>query len=503
MTAVDERFVIEIEQARQSPRRRGPLANSYVAAVGLVIFALVPYLGLTSALTPLQPVLIKSLHFSKQSFQLTTGMANAGYAFGTVVSIQFASHLRQRRMLLVYVTVFVLASVLTAMARTEAMFVIGHVLQGFTTSLMLIAAVPPLVTGWPAARMPLTGAVMNMCIFGAVAAGPVVGGFQAAAPGNWRLLFWIVAGCGGLAWLLSVLTFEDTDPLDRSNPWDWTALLLAGIGAGAAFFGASELATRPFGSLLVLGPLLGGLGALFLLVTNQFFARHPLMPMRQLLSRAKPVAGIVLAMSAGAASVGTVGLVTAVVQTRLTPASSAALFWPELGGAVVSAVLFASIFRSRLMPLLPIAGGVLLAGGIAVVTGIVHGSDALATVGSGLIGLGVGAAVSPALFVAGFSLRSTQLPQVFAMIELLRAVAAFMVAPVLVHLVATVHGGPTQGGTKVGLWVCFGIAGGGTMLAALILAVRGGLQRPDLERWNAGDGPAWDSPRLFDLPRED
>ena len=122
-------------------RFRGPLADSYPAAVALVVCALVPYLALSSALTPLQTVLGKSLPLSPQALQLTTGMSNAAYAFGTVLAVQLAVHLPGRRMLLVYVTLFVIASVLAALAFTPGFFIAGHVLQGLTTSLMLIAAV--------------------------------------------------------------------------------------------------------------------------------------------------------------------------------------------------------------------------------------------------------------------------------------------------------------------------------------------------------------------------
>jgi hypothetical protein len=38
-----------------------------------------------------------------------------------------------------------------------------------------------------------------------------------------------------------------------------------------------------------------------------------------------------------------------------------------------------------------------------VLSGVTKGSDALVLIGSGLVGLGVGASVSPALFIAGFS----------------------------------------------------------------------------------------------------
>ena len=52
------------------------------------------------------------------------------------------------------------------------MFIVGHVLQGLCTSLLLIAAVPPLILGYPAEKLRWTAMIMNMCIFGAVALGP-------------------------------------------------------------------------------------------------------------------------------------------------------------------------------------------------------------------------------------------------------------------------------------------------------------------------------------------
>ena len=97
------------------------------------------------------------------------------------------------------------------------------------------------------------------------------------------------------------------------------------------------------------------------------------------------------------------------------------------------------------MHYLPLAGMILLAAGIAVFRIEVPSSQALTLVGSGLTGLGLGATVAPALFVAGFSLPAANLQRVFAIVELLRAVAAFMVAPIFVHFAATASGGLDAG----------------------------------------------------------
>jgi hypothetical protein len=342
--------------------------------------------------------------------------------------------------------------------------------------------------------MPITAVIMNMCIFGAVALGPVIGGVQAAAS-DWRPLFWIVAGVSALALLFVVLTFEDQEPQDRSAPWDWVAMTLAGVGCAAAFFGASELQTHAFGSAIVLVPLLAGLALLLALVVFEYHVENPLMPVRQAASTF-PVAGIVVAMCAGPASVAVIELAQTALKSE-DPSHVAMLFLPEFGAAAAIAVVFGLLFRTRYIPVLAFGGVLVLSVGAAVLSGVTKGSDALVLVGSGLVGLGVGASVSPALFIAGFSLLSTQLQRVFALVELLRGVAAFMVAPIILHISMTVGSSPATG-IKPAAWVCCGIAAGGGLFAiALVLLGRARLQRPDLEPWDNGDEPAWYSPPLL------
>jgi hypothetical protein len=69
---------------------------------------------------------------------------------------------------------------------------------------------------------------------------------------------------------------------------------------------------------------------------------------------------------------------------------------------------------------------------------VATGSEALVVVGSWATGVGVGASVVPALFTTGFTLPSPELPRVFALIELLRGVAAFLAGPLLLHMSETV-----------------------------------------------------------------
>jgi hypothetical protein len=140
---------------------------------------------------------------------------------------------------------------------------------------------------------------------------------------------------------------------------------------------------------------------------------------------------------------------------------------------------------------------ILLAAGIAVFRIEVPSSQVLTLLGSGLTGLGLGATVAPALFVAGFSLPAGNLQRVFAIVELMRAVAAFMIAPIFVYFASTASGG-LDAGTSVALWVGLGLALGGGAIGAGIYALSGARpQRPNLELFLGQKDPAWYSPPLL------
>jgi MFS family permease len=475
--------------------RQGPLAGRYPATAAMVMFALIPYLALSAALNPLTPIITKQLHMSLQTLSLGSGLGNAAYAVGTVLAVQFAQHRPQRRMLVIYAVLLVIGSVLTAAAQNSGMFIAGHVIQGLCTSLLLIAAVPPLALGYPPDKLRDTAVIMNMCIFGAVALGPFIGGVQAAA-NAWRPLFWIVAAISGVALLLALLTFEDAPPANPDSPRGISVIGLAAVGCVAAFFGASELTSHSFLDAETILPLLGGLATIIALVIYQYRSTRPLLLVRTIVTSSIPVAGIVVALFAAAASVSATALTAGVLVGHYSPVHIGLLYLPEVGGAVVTAIALGLVITRRSLHYLPLVGMILLAAGIAVFRIEVPSSQALTLVGSGLTGLGLGATVAPALFVAGFSLPSANLQRVFAIVELFRAVAAFMVAPIFVHLATA--GGNLDAGTGTALWIGLGIAVGGAALGVAIYAFSGARpQAPDFDRFLAGTSPAWYSPPLL------
>ena len=479
---------------------RGPFAGRYPAVATMVMFALIPYLALSAALDPLTGIIAKQLHMSLQTMSLSSGLGNAAYAVGTVLSVQFAQHLPQRRMLLGYAVMLVIGSVLAAAAQDAAMFIVGHMIQGLCTSLLLIAAVPPLAIGYPKDKLRDTAVIMNMCIFGAVALGPFIGGLQANS-NAWRPLFWVVAGISAAALVLVLLTYEDAPPANLDAPRDLRAIALAAVGCFAAFIGASELEGHRFLALGSIVPLLGGLAVIIALVTYQFRAKRPLLTVKVMLTSSIPVAGIGVALFAAAASVSATALTAQVLAERYSPIHIGLLYLPELGGAVLTSFILGRVISRKAIHYLPAVGMVALAAGIAVFRIEVPSSQVLALIGSALTGFGLGATVAPALFVAGFSLPSANLQRVFAIVELMRAVAAFMIAPIFIHYALTV-GGSLNAGTASALWIGIALAVVGLLFGVTIYWLSGARpQSPDLDGFLAGTIPAWHSPPLLEAVR--
>jgi MFS family permease len=214
------------------------------------------------------------------------------------------------------------------------------------------------------------------------------------------------------------------------------------------------------------------------------------------------VAALILALFAAAASVSATDLTASLLAPRYSPLHLGLLFLPELAGAVGTAFALGAVMKTRGMHYLPLVGMAFLAAGIAVFRIELPPSQALTLLGAGLTGIGLGASVAPALFVAGFSLPSNNLQRVFAIVELMRAVAAFMIAPLFAHFAATV-GGDAVAGTGIALWIGFGLAVAGGVVPVLLYALgRARPQTPKLERFINMEGPAWYSPPLLAGVRE-
>ena len=483
------------------PAASSPLSDSYPTKVAMVLLALCPYIVVTTAATLFGQSVMKDLHTSRTALEMASGLANAGYAFGAVLAALLAKKVPLRSALLCYEALFVAGSVLVAVAPDLTAFTVGRVAQGTATGLMLVAALPPLVTGFGAGKLPLTAAVVDIGLFGATTVGPLVGGIV-GAHASWRLLFWVLAGLGVVALVVEAASVAHTDPLQPDAPLDLTGVGLALAATSLPFIGASMLASEPLVSWYVLPFLTVGLAALVVLITVEYRREGAVTPVRQL-SHTFPVTGILVAMFTGAAAVSLLELCEELVVKGMHtgPLLAGELFWPQVLGVALAATAFGIVFRSRHITTLIVAGTlVLIAGSLGLALDSHSTGHTTILLVAAAVGFGAGATVSPGLFLAALSIPSKQIGPAFALVELLRSTAAFLLGPILLH-VSLAQGSKRPAldhGVSVAGWTVFGVLVGGLIVSMALWRSAGARSHaPELEKWVEDGEEALDSPPVL------
>lgn len=478
------------------PLGRVPLAGNYPAAVALALLALCPFIVLTTASALFQQELLRALGTSMFGLQLAAGLSNATYAFGAVAAADLTQRIPRRKLFLSCEGLFVAGSLLAALAPGVITFAAGRVIQGLATGMLLVAALPPLVTNHGADKLPTTAAVVNLGLFGMVTLGPLVGGLVGSY-GGWRLLFVAVAVLGGLGMTMGFLAFEGNVPPAPGAGFDWQAAPLAAVATVLPFFAVSWLSRSSFTSPGFLVPLVAGLLALGALIVSQYRKRRALMPLG-MISNTLPVTGIGTAMVAGAAFTALLEL-TVVYLLEVAgrpPVVAGALLGTQLLGIAAAAWLFKRVLPTRWIPVLAFSGLATVAAGAALLLALPYtASAAVVAVAGLLLGFGAGAGVAPGLFMAGLSAPSTKLGPTFALVELLRSEAAFLLAPVLLH-VAVLSSSLAAGlNLTIGITLALTVVSGPVLVLMLLL---GGARphAPDLEGWLSGETTAFHSPRV-------
>lgn len=480
---------------------RRPLEGSYWTTLALVVLALAPNIVVTTAYFLLLPQQLKALHTTATALEIVEGLSNAGYAFGALLGGDLIQRFRQRTLFVGCEAAFVAGSLLAATSGGLVAYGSGRALQGLATGLLLVIAVPPLVQRFPASRMPVTTATIDIAFFGAVCVGPLIAGAVAHA-GAWR---WFTGGLGGLGLIglaLGVLALPDQKPPNRGMRFDATAVGLALLATVLPFLAVSKLrsAATSFVSPLFLALLVAGLAALVALLLTQYHRDEPLSPVRPL-SSTLPTIGTLAATIGGGVFLTLVALAEqSLTQIDLrTPLATGLQFWPQVLGVAIGAALLGRLVRTRFLPHLTLAGMLFLIAGAALLLTIRRGASDVFLLGlAGTLGLGAGMSVSPGLWIAGMSLPAKLVGRTFALVELIRSVGDYLMGPVLLKTAAVTGKESPQHGLRTAIAATLVVAVAGTLLGCVLWLAGGARARePDLEGWLEGDESALDSPPPF------
>lgn len=414
-----------------------PLAGQYWPTVLFVLLALCPDLFLSTGMTVARQSVSGSLHAPLSAIALGETFSNAGWAFGAVLASDLAQRFSGWKLNVFYEAVFIVGSILGAAAPTAAFLVAGRILQGTATGMLLVSALPPIIRGFPVEKLGITAGVTDLGLFGAVTAGPVIGGYVATT-GTWRWFFAAMGVLAVLGLLLAVLVVKRQGGFNPGFPFDAPAIVLAAAGAGLTFYGVGNLgagSSVSWTAPIVWIPTALGILVVVALIVYQYRHENALMPVKPI-ATTYPLIGIIAGVLGGAAYTSLLELMLLYLrQARgYHPLSFSLILWPGIAAALAAAYVFGKFLNTRYVLLLPLLGvGSLIASAwLLTTTTLATGSGELLWI-AGIVGVGAGLTVSPALFMAALSVKPLLVGRAFALVELLRLAGAFAIVPAFTY----------------------------------------------------------------------
>jgi EmrB/QacA subfamily drug resistance transporter len=459
------------------PRRWWILIAVTVAQLMVVLDATVVNIALPSAQ--------RSLQFSTADRQwIVTAYA---LAFGGLLLLggRLADLFGRRRILIVGIVGFALASAVGGAATGFVMLATARAVQGAFGALLAPAALSQLTTTFddPAERGKAFG------IYGAIAgAGGAVGLILGGALTqylDWRWCMYINDVIGVVALVLT-LVFVPRSESEPGVQIDWPGVLTVGAGLVAIVYGFSEADTRSWSSPITIILLVAGVVLIGTFLAIERRSAHPLLPLSVLANRNRSAANLVILVS-GVGMFGVFLFLTYYVQLTLgfSPLMSGIAFLPML--AIL--VLVSAVGTARILPRfgprgMVTVGMALAAGGLAIFAqlgvGSTYGSlvvPGLLVTGAGL-GLVFGAAMSVATADTGANDAgvASALPNIGQQVggavgtALLNTLAASAAAAYLAtHGVSkAAQGAAAVHGDDVAFWVGAGIFAAGAVIAGLL-----------------------------------
>ncbi len=277
--------------------------------------------------------------------------------------------LGRRRMFVLGVVWFTVASVLCAFAPTAGVLIGSRALQGIGGALLTPGSLAILEAVFrPEDRAAAVGSWSGLGGI-ATAIGPVVGGvLVGVAPWGWRLVFLINLPIAAAAVVLAGRFVPETRDDEASGRLDVPGAVLAAVGLALTVYALTEGPQRHWPVALI-GCLVAGIAVLAAFLVVEARSRNPMMPLALFRSRQFTAANLVTFVVYAALS-GTLFLIPVQLQrvSGFTPVAAGSALLPV---TLVMLLMSARMGRvaTRIGPRVPMTiGPVIAGGGLALLT---------------------------------------------------------------------------------------------------------------------------------------
>ena len=416
----------------------GP-GGRWVALVFIALAQLMVVLDATIVNIAL-PTAQRALDFSNDDRQWV--VTSYALAFGSLLLLggRLSDFFGRRRMFVIGVTGFALASALGGAAQDFTMLLIARALQGVFAAALAPAALSLLAVTFTEPRE----RAKAFSIFGAIAGGGGAVGLLAGGLlteyASWRWCLYVNIVIGAVALVGAAVVLRSGPPATRPR-LDLPGALTAVLGVVGIVYGLANSESHGWGSALTWAPLAAGVVVLALFFLVESRVAHPLLPLRVVRDRNRGGAYLTI----GIVGIGLFGVflfLTYYLTTTLgySPVRTGAAFLPMMGAIIVSATLVGTFLVARVgpRPLVPV-GALLGAAGMWWFTRLELDSSYATGVLPALlvIGVGLGLTFAPVQNAAVTGVDPQDVGVASAMINTVQQVGGAIGTAVLSYVAAT------------------------------------------------------------------
>lgn len=317
-----------------------------------------------------------------------------GYLVSLAVFIPASGWLGDRfgtkRIFLLALAIFTIASALCGLSGSFGQLVIFRVLQGAGGGLLTPVGMAMLYRTFPPEQRVQASRILMFATILGPASGPVLGGLLIEKL-SWHWVFYVNLPIGIAAFLFGLFFLhEHREP--APGRFDLPGFLLAGAGFSLVMYALSEGPSHGWLSPRIIGCGLAGLLVLAAFVTVELRTREPMVRLRLLTNRLFRTT-LLVSLCASAGFIGTLFLVPLFLQEArgAAPLSSGLTTFPEALGVVCSTQIVARLYP-RIGPRRLMAGGLIGVATMITLLGTINLSSNPWLIRLLMFGVGVGMA---------------------------------------------------------------------------------------------------------------
>jgi EmrB/QacA subfamily drug resistance transporter len=218
-----------------------------------------------------------SVSFATMSWTLSA--YTIALAAALVPAGRMADRFGRRRVFLVGLVAFTLASVLCAFAPTAGLLVTFRVVQALGAAALVPSSLAVVLSVFPAPKVPIAVAVWGAVAALAAAVGPTAGALLVQA-WDWRAVFLANVPVGVLALVLALRLVPESRESDRARFPDAAGILLLAGALTLVALGIVQGNQWEWDSARTIGVLVAGLAVLGLFVRRTLAVPHPALDLR-------------------------------------------------------------------------------------------------------------------------------------------------------------------------------------------------------------------------------